>query len=209
MTPAQQRDAIRGYYATISFVDAQIGKVLNALERLKLVENTTIVFWSDHGYQLGEHGQWMKQTVFEWSARMPLIVAGAGVPARNKSSIRCVELLDMYPTLVDLCGLKGTPANLHGRSLEPLLKNPAAPWSKPAISQVRRGQGEKAVYGYSLRNERYRYTFWKGGQLGEELYDHETDPRELRNVAADATHSRLKNQLKLQLQGILKTRRTG
>jgi uncharacterized sulfatase len=108
MTPAQQRDAIRGYYATISFVDAQIGKVLNALERLKLVENTTIVFWSDHGYQLGEHGQWMKQTVFEWSARMPLIVAGAGVPARNKSSIRCVELLDMYPTLVDLCGLKGS-----------------------------------------------------------------------------------------------------
>ena len=208
MTPAQRREAIRGYYATISFVDAQIGKVLDALERLKLAENTTVVFWSDHGYQLGEHGQWMKQTVFEWSARMPLIVAGAGVPARGKSSIRSVELLDLYPTLVDLCALKGTPTHLHGRSLEPLLRNPAAPWSKPAISQVRRGQGDKAVDGHSLRNERYRYTFWKNGELGEELYDYETDPRELRNLAADIKHSALKARLQSQLQEIVKTRRT-
>jgi iduronate 2-sulfatase len=207
MTPEQRRDAIRAYYATISFVDAQIGKVLDALERLKLAESTTVVFWSDHGYQLGEHGQWMKQTVFEWSARAPLIVAGAGVSARGKNSMRTVELLDMYPTLVELCGLTGTPANLHGQSLSPLLKNPGTTWSKPAVTQVRRGQAEKAVHGHSLRNERYRYTFWGGGELGEELYDYELDPRELRNLAADAKHSALKARLKSQLDGILKIRR--
>jgi iduronate 2-sulfatase len=189
MTPDQRRDAIRAYYATISFVDAQIGKVLDALERLKLADSTTVVFWSDHGYQLGEHGQWMKQTVFEWSARAPFIVAGAGVAARGKNSMRTVEFLDMYPTLAELCGLSGTPSNLHGRSLVPLLKDPRSAWSKPAITQVRRGQADKAVHGHSLRNERYRYTMWQGGELGEELYDYELDPKELRNLAADEKHT--------------------
>jgi iduronate 2-sulfatase len=207
MTPEQRRDAIRAYYATISFVDAQIGKVLDALERLKLAENTTVVFWSDHGYQLGEHGQWMKQTVFEWSARAPLVVAGAGVSARGRNSMRTVELLDMYPTLAELCGLTGTPPNLHGKSLVPLLKNPDSAWTKPAISQVRRGPAEKAVHGHSLRNERYRYTMWQGGELGEELYDYETDPKELRNLAADEKHHALKARLKSQLQEILQARR--
>jgi uncharacterized sulfatase len=207
MSESQRRDAIRAYYATISFVDAQIGKVLDALERLKLAENTTVLFWSDHGYQLGEHGQWMKQTVFEWSARAPFIMAGAGVSARGKSSMRTVEFLDFYPTLVELCGLTGTPANLHGKSIVPLLKNPNAAWSKPAVSQVRRGNAEKAVHGHSLRNERYRYTMWNGGELGEELYDYENDPRELRNLASDERHSALKSRLKSELQAIVRARR--
>jgi uncharacterized sulfatase len=206
MTVEQRRDAIRGYYATISFVDAQIGKVLDALERLKLAENTTVVFWSDHGYQLGEHGQWMKQTLFEWSARAPLIVAGAGVQARGRGCARTVEMLDLYPTLVDLCGLSGTPLNLHGKSLAPLLRNPQAAWSKPAVSQVRRGQAEKAVHGHSMRSERYRYSMWGGGELGEELYDYETDPRELRNLAAEEKHRALKERLKSQLSEILRAR---
>jgi uncharacterized sulfatase len=207
MTPEQRRDAIRAYYASISFVDAQIGKVLDALARLKLADNTTVVFWSDHGYQLGEHGQWMKQTLFEWSARAPLIVAGAGVSAGGRNSMRTVELLDLYPTLSELCGLTGTPAHLHGRSLAALLRDPAASWSKPAVTQVRRGQTETAVHGHSLRNERYRYTMWKDGELGEELYDYETDPRELRNLAADAKNSSLKARLKAQLEEILRARR--
>jgi uncharacterized sulfatase len=164
------------------------------------------VFWSDHGYQLGEHGQWMKQTLFEWSARAPLIVAGAGVSARGKNSMRTVEFLDLYPTLTQMCGLTGGPTNLHGRSLTPLLKIPAAPWSKPAITQVRRGQGEKSVHGHSLRNEGYRYTMWGDGQHGVDLYDYESDPRELRNLAADAAQSPLKARLKSQLQGILRAR---
>jgi iduronate 2-sulfatase len=203
MSVDQRRTAIQAYYATISFVDAQIGKVLDALDRLNLADSTTVLFWSDHGYQLGEHGQWMKQTVFEPSARAPFIVAGAGVSARGRNSMRTVEFLDMYPTLVDMCGLSGAPANLHGRSLVPLLKNPNASWSKPAVSQVRRG---KDIHGHSLRNERYRYTMWKGGELGEELYDYETDPREMRNLAADAKFTKLKAQLKTELESILKAR---
>jgi iduronate 2-sulfatase len=208
MTAEQRRDAIRAYYATISFVDAQIGKLLDALERLGLAENTTVMFWSDHGYQLGEHGQWMKQTVFEWSARAPLIVAGAGTAARGKHCMRTVELLDMYPTLAELCALSGTPANLHGKSLAPLLKDPAGAWSKPAITQVRRGQAENAVHGHSLRTERYRYTMWNGGNLGEELYDYEKDPREMRNLAKEEKHRGVKARLKLQLEEIVRARRS-
>jgi uncharacterized sulfatase len=206
MTVEQRRDAIRAYYASISFVDAQIGKVLDALDRLKLAGDTTVVFWSDHGYQLGEHGQWMKQTVFEWSARAPLIIGGAGVQARGKGSPRTVEFLDLYPTLAEMCGLQGSPSNLHGRSLAPLLHDPNAAWSKPAITQVRRGQGEKAVHGHSLRNERHRYTMWNSGEQGEELYDYETDPREMRNLAASAGQAALKARLKAQLQEILRSR---
>lgn len=181
MTEAQRRDATRAYFATITFMDAQIGKLLDAMERLKLMENTTVVFWSDHGYQIGEHGQWMKQTLFEPSARMPLIMAGAGVKARGKASKRTVELLDMYPTLAAGCGLTGTPSNLHGTNIAPLLANPAARWDRPAITQVARGP---KVMGHSIRTERYRYTFWNGGQEGEELYDYQTDPREMKNLAA-------------------------
>lgn len=207
MSVEQRRIAIQAYYASISFVDAQIGKLLDALDRLGLAENTTVMFWSDHGYQLGEHGQWMKQTVFEWSARAPFIVAGAGVSARGKNSMRTVEFLDMYPTMAELCGLTGTPTNLHGKSVVPLLKNPNAAWSKPAISQVRRGgKGQKAVPGDSLRNERYRYTMWAGGDEGEELYDYETDPREMKNLAKDAKFNSLKSKLKSQLEAVLRTR---
>jgi uncharacterized sulfatase len=208
MTEKQRREAIQAYYASISFCDAQIGKLLDALERMKLLEDTTIMFWSDHGYQLGEHGQWMKQTVFEWAARSPFIVAGAGVQARGKSSSRTVEFLDMYPTLVDLCGLKGAPANLHGRSIAPLLRNPSASWDHPSVTQVGRGQkGPNVRMGYSLRNERYRYTIWEEGESGEELYDYEKDPRELRNLAADESQSGLKRKLRTQLESIIRSRK--
>ena len=208
MTEKQRRDAIQAYYASISFCDAQIGKILDALERMKLLEDTAIIFWSDHGYQLGEHGQWMKQTLFEWSARSPMIVAGAGVSARGKSSARTVEFLDMYPTLVDLCGLKGAPPNLHGRSLAPLLRNPSAAWDRPAVTQTARNQrGGNVLMGYSMRNERYRYTMWDNGKEGEELYDYEKDPRELRNLAREDSQSGLKKQLRSQLEGIVRSRK--
>ncbi|MCS7316636.1 MAG: sulfatase-like hydrolase/transferase, partial [Bryobacteraceae bacterium] len=147
MNERQRREAMRAYYASISFMDAQVGRLLEALQRLRLAENTVLVFWSDHGYHLGEHGQWMKMTLFEASARVPLIVSGPGVTAIGRASPRTVELLDLYPTLVELCGLRQAPANLHGRSLLPLLRQPAATWRKPAITQLQRGQGEKAVLG--------------------------------------------------------------
>ncbi|MBX5495250.1 MAG: sulfatase-like hydrolase/transferase, partial [Bryobacteraceae bacterium] len=206
MSEKQRRDAIRAYYASIAFLDAQVGKLLDALDRLKLTDSTTIVFWSDHGYQLGEHGQWMKQTLFEASARVPLLIGGAGIQARGRASGRTVELLDLYPTLADLCGLAGAPANLHGQSLKPLLKKPDAPWSKPAITQVARRNREQMSMGYSIRNERYRYTFWNEGESGEELYDYRTDPRELKNRAGDQSLASVKSQLRSQLVAILERR---
>ena len=207
LSDEQLRECIRAYYATISFADTQIGRILTALKRLKLADNTTIVFWSDHGYQLGEHGQWMKQTLWEPSARVPFLIGGAGVDARGRGSRRCVELLDLYPTLADMCNLQGTPANLHGASLTPLLRNPAAPWSRPAITQVRRApKGEVPTTGYSLRNERYRYNMWNGGERGEEFYDYQADPREMRNLASDSQHAALKRTLKMELESVLSRR---
>ena len=206
MTGRQRLEAMRGYYAAILFLDAQIGRLLDALKRLKLESGTTIAFWSDHGYQLGEHGQWMKQTVFEPSARSPLIIAGAGVKARGKVCGRTVEFLDIYPTLSRLCGLKDAPANLQGASLLPLLDNPGAAWDRPAISQVRRMAENKVIDGHSLRTERYRYSMWDGGREGEELYDYSADPREMKNLAGNAAHDGLKAQLKGRLETILRTR---
>ena len=116
----QQRLTLRAYYASISFLDANVGRVLDALERLGLADNTIVVFVSDHGYHLGDRGQWMKQTLFERSTRAPLMIAGPGVAARGAASPRVVEFLDIYPTLAALAGLT-PPAGLHGRSLVPLL----------------------------------------------------------------------------------------
>jgi uncharacterized sulfatase len=210
MTVLQRREAIRGYYAAITFMDAQVGKLLNALDRLRLTQDTTIVFWGDNGYHLGEHGQWMKQMVFEPAARIPFLIGGAGVRARGQACRRTVELLDMYPTLIELCGLQGAPANLHGRSVGPLLANARAAWDKPAITQVHRADPARGtVRGYSLRTERYRYSQWgEGGGLGEELYDYDQDPRELRNLAKDQQAKDLKSGLQKRLQQIVKARAT-
>ncbi|MDW8353609.1 MAG: sulfatase [Bryobacterales bacterium] len=202
----QRKEAMRAYYASISFLDAQVGKVLDALERLQLADRTTIVFWSDHGYHLGEHGQWMKMTLFEASARVPLIVGGAGVTAAGGVCRRTVELLDLYPTVAELCGLRGAPTGLQGRSLVPLLRHPGARWDKPAVTQVTRTHEGRRVMGYSIRTERYRYTLWDEGRLGEELYDYEHDPRELRNLASSPETAGLKSELRRQLMGVVALR---
>jgi uncharacterized sulfatase len=206
MTPQQHRECLRGYYAAISFVDAQVGRLLDALERLDLAKDTTIVFWSDHGFMVGEHGQWEKTMLFEPSVRVPFIISGAGVTAARKGCKRTSEHLNIYPTLVEICDLKGAPTNLHGRSLVPLLQNPDAPWDHPAISQVTRRSGSGLTMGYSLRTERYRYTMWAGGAEGEELYDYDTDPRELKNLANDLAASGLKGKLRARLEEISRTR---
>jgi uncharacterized sulfatase len=206
MTVAQRRDAIRSYYACISFLDAQIGRLLDALEHFGLAQNTLIVMWADHGYQLGEHGQWMKQTLFEPATHVPLLMGGAGVATRGGECRRITEHLDIYPTVVELCGLSGAPSNLQGRSLGPLLKNPSATWDQPAVSQVHRAGGGKQVMGYSLRTERYRYTFWNQGTEGEELYDYQKDPRELHNLAGDKASDALKGKLRTSLESITQAR---
>ena len=198
----QQRQILRAYYASISFLDANVGRLLDAVDRLGLADNTIVVFVSDHGYHLGDRGQWMKQTLFERSARAPLILAGPGVAARGAASARIVEFLDVYPTLAALAGLT-PPVGLHGRSLVPLLTNAQMPWDHAAVTQVRRGAPPATFMGYSIRTARWRYTEWDGGARGTELYDSEADPGELRNLAADQTHRTTVADLQGRLREII------
>ena len=196
------RATIQAYYASISFLDANVGRVLDALDRLGLAQNTVVVFISDHGYLLGERGQWMKQMLFERSARAPLIVAGPGVAATGQASQRIVEFVDLYPTLADLTGLK-PPSGLHGRSLTPLLKDPRIAWNRPAITQVRRGNPANGFFmGYTVRTEQWRYTEWDDGKQGIELYDEMVDPAELRNLAGEPGTSKIIAQMKGLLRGV-------
>jgi len=191
VTTDQARECKQAYYAAISFVDAQIGHLLDTMDRLKLWDNTIVVFWSDHGYHLGEHGLWMKQSLFEESARVPMIWVVPGMKTKGKASPRTVEFVDIYPTLADLCGLT-PPKNLAGASLRPLLDNPLAAWTKPAFTQVQRG----GYPGHSVRTERWRYTEWQDGAEGVELYDQDADPHEYNNLAKDPKYAATVEELK-------------
>ncbi len=186
MTDDQRRMAIQAYFASISFMDAQVGRILDAVDRLGLADHTVIVFQSDHGYQLGEHRQWQKMSLFETTAKVPLIIAAPG-GAKGVVSKRTVELVDLHATLADLAGVEAPKTD--GTSLKPLVLDPNAPWDKPAITQVTRGGAGKGSMGYSVRTERWRYTEWGGGTKGTELYDHDADPGELVNLANDPQHA--------------------
>jgi uncharacterized sulfatase len=194
ITAGQALECKLAYYAAISFVDAQIGKLLDAVDELGLADNTIIVFWSDHGYHLGEHGLWFKQSCFEESAKSPLIISVPGNKSNGKSCTRPVELVDIYPTLAALTGLK-PPADLEGYSLMPLIKNPKAKWDHPAYTQVQRG----SIPGHSVRTEKWRYTEWDFGKIAAELYDEKNDPNELHNIASDPKHSKTVSELKVLL----------
>ena len=178
MADDQRRQAIQAYWASATFMDAQVGYVLSALERLGLARNTIVVFTSDHGYHLGDHGLWQKMSLFERSARVPLIIAApsakAGVTTRGLA-----ELVDLYPTLADLTGIKAVPP-LDGVSLAPMLRDPAATVKDAAFTQVRNG--------YAIRTDRWRYIEWADGKLGSQLYDMNADPGETMNLASDPRH---------------------
>ena len=192
----EARKCKQAYYATISFVDAQVGRLLDTLKNNDLIEKTIIVFWSDHGYFLGEKGLWYKRKAFERSAKMPLIIAAPGL-TRGGVSKKPVELLDLYPTLADLCGLDA-PKTLEGSSLRPLLQNPdTSSWNKPAVTQI---WHSKKAWGYSIRTERYRYTEWLEGRAGRELYDHQNDPSEVHNLAMKDDHRELVKNLSSMLK---------
>jgi uncharacterized sulfatase len=174
---------MRAYYASASLMDAQTGRVLAALGRLGLADKTVVVFMSDHGWCLGEHGQWQKWLLFEESARVPMIVCDPASASRGKTCSRPIELVDLYATLTDLCGLP-VPQGVEGQSLRPLVENPDGAWDRPARTQVVHGK----VMGRSVRTGHWRYTEWDGGTYGAELYDEQSDPHEYRNLAGDPKH---------------------
>ena len=208
-TDHQAREMRRGYYSNISYMDAQVGKVLDELDRLNLRNNTIIVLWSDHGFHLGENGLWAKTSNFELDARVPMIISTPqfNQPQRTNS---LVELLDIYPTLAELCRLQA-PDNLEGKSLVPILKNPRMTLKRQALTQHCRpayppsGEDPKAM-GYSIRTNRYRYTEWRDFQtqtvLATEVYDHRRDPRETNNVF-ELTSNRIKQRLAKQLKSVI------
>ena len=186
----------KAYYATTSFVDAQVGRVLDKLKETGLDKNTIVVFTSDHGYHLGEHGHWMKKTLFDNGTRIPLIVSGPGINKNEKIMDAPVEMIDIYPTLMDLTGKK-TPSFVSGKSFASLLKDSSKRVRKSALTELIIGPKDKMVQGYSIKTNRYRLTQWgENGVHGYELYDHKFDKPELNNLANEEAYRALKDSLK-------------
>ena len=180
-------ELIQGYAASISYMDAQVGRVLDQLDALRLTEKTIIVFVGDHGIHLGDHGMWKKNTLFESSLRSPLIVSIPGQMSLNVKTDAFAELVDIYPTLCDACQLP-TPPGLEGVSLTPVIEQPTRPWKTAVFSQL----GRIMHGGSSIRTERYRYTKWgRNANRGVELYDYEVDPDETVNVAGQPENTEL------------------
>ena len=205
LSDEQARQMIHGYRAATSYLDAQAGRVLDELDRLGLREKTIVVFWGDHGWQLGEHGLWCKHTNFELATRAPLILSAPGMKSAGRRTAALVEFVDIYPTLAELCGLP-LPPELEGASLVPLLAKPDRAWKPAAFSQYLRA-GKDPHMGYSMRTDRYRLTRWVRVDDptrvdGVELYDHQSDPLENVNIAGEPKHAELVAQLTAQsLQG--------
>ncbi|MBL8179351.1 MAG: sulfatase [Bryobacterales bacterium] len=198
------REFRRAYYACISFMDAQVGKVMAALNGSPAAANTLVVFLGDHGLHLGEHGWWNKVTLFERSAAVPFLVILPGTAHAGSVCHRPVELLSLFPSLCDFCGIT-PPAGLEGRSLTPLLANPDAPWTRPAYTVVSRGKG---VMGRAIRTGRYAYIEWDEGRAGVELYDHSVDPHEYRNVTGNKDYQQAEGELKRMLAAARPSGRT-
>jgi iduronate 2-sulfatase len=216
MTDDERRRALQAYLASISFLDAQVGRVLDALDKHGLADDTIVVFTSDHGYHMGEHGLYQKLSLFEESARVPLLIVAPGRCQAGSVAKSPVSQVDMFPTLAALCGIE-PPKNLQGQSLVPLLADPAASGRGWAVTQVSRGNRSRAsqpqeagakgqqFYGYSLRTPRWRYTEWDEGREGRELYDHDADPKELTNLADTPAHAAMVADLSKQLAAAVQT----
>jgi arylsulfatase A-like enzyme len=192
----KQRELIHGYYACVSFIDAQVGRLLNKLEDLGLSENTIVVFWGDHGFHLGDHGEWGKHTNMEHATRVPLIISDPRAEAVGTPPSPA-GFIDLYPTLCELAGLE-IPEQVQGKSLVPMMKDESASVRNGAISLFRRA----GKLGYAYRTKRYRYIEWYSGSglHSRELYDYEEDPNETRNLAADEEYHSLMKDLSEQLK---------
>jgi uncharacterized sulfatase len=193
-TSEQRRAAIRAYLACVSYVDAQVGRLIASLKEAGLDDNTIILFTSDHGWHLGEHGLWHKRSLFEESARVPFILATPGMKTAGQRSNSLIELTDVFPTLCDLCGVSA-PKQLEGKSLRPFIENASAEIHTAAFTQARRGK-KAEFWGRTIRTVRWRCTEWNEGRNGIELYDHETDPQEYTNLASDPKHAATLQELR-------------
>ena len=192
-------EAKQAYYATVSFIDAQVGRLLDALENHNLLDQTIIVLWSDHGYHLGEHqGIWQKRTLFEESARAPLFIYAPKAAGNGSRCDQIVEFIDIYPTVLNLCDLPISNAK-PGRNLAPLLEDPSLTWKGQAFTQILRPGGGKPVMGRSIRTDEWRYTDWNEGKEGEELYDKVNDLGEFDNLATHPDYKHIRDQLKMDL----------
>lgn len=179
--PGTWKEAVRAYQASATFADAQVGRVLDALDKSGYADNTIIVLWADHGYHLGEKKHWEKFVLWEKANHVPFIIVAPGVTKAATKCERPVDLINIYPTLIELCGLKPKP-ELDGVSLVPLLKNPKAKWERPAVMTYLRGN-------HAVRSKRWRYIRYVDGT--EELYDHNNDPKEWHNLAGIAKYKEI------------------
>ena len=202
VTPELHKGLLQAYYASISYMDAQVGRVLKALDDNGLSDNTIVVFSSDHGYLLGHHNKFQKQHLFEESTRVPFIVSVPWLAAQHgHSTSKITELVDLYPTLTELAQLPA-PEGLHGTSLKPLLSNPdSTEWKKTSAFSISRSGGE------SLRTDEYRFTQWGFGAKGMELYDLKKDPREFTNQAQNPEYANIRRDMRKLL--IAKRREAG
>jgi len=179
------RKAVSAYLASVAFTDKQLGRLLDALDATGLAKDTVIVLWGDHGWHLGEKKHWRKFALWEEATRVPLMVVAPNVTPKAATCERTVSLLDLYPTLLDLCDLPSRK-ELEGRSLVPLLREPSAEWNRPVITT-------HGFQNHAVRSERWRYIRYADGS--EELYDHEADPNEWTNIASRKEHDKVKAEL--------------
>jgi arylsulfatase A-like enzyme len=206
----KQRELVHGYYAAVSYADAQIGKLLDELERLGLAENTIVVLWGDHGWHLGDHDLWCKHSNFEQATRSPLIISAPWIRKSKTSSP--TEFVDIFPTICDLAGVD-VPKKLDGESLVPLMKKPGSKVKEFAVSQYPR----KSLMGYSIRTDQYRLTYWMKDIyrssmpfdtsiiVGKELYDYKTDPLETRSEVNNKKYKKVQQELDAQIVKFLKS----
>jgi arylsulfatase A-like enzyme len=198
-TDSLNRTLKHGYYACVSYIDAQIGRLLDGLEANGLLENTIVILWGDHGWKLGEHGMWCKHTQFHVDNHVPMILSVPGKKSGKTDAL--VEFVDIYPSLCELAGLE-LPKHLQGTSFVPLLENPSQRWKEGALSYwpaSDRDDPEKVIMGYTVQTDRYRYTEWvkmsTGELLDRDLFDHQTDPGENISIAKDASNEVLMKEL--------------
>ena len=197
------------YYATTSFVDAQVGRVLDKLKSTGLDKNTVVIFTSDHGYHLGEHGHWQKRTLFDNATRVPLIVAGPGINKNQKIMDAPVELVDLYPTIMEVLGLDA-PEFVSGKSFATILTDSSARVRNSALTELGVFTGNRTkTQGYSIKTDRYRLTQWgEKGIEGYELYDHTYDEEELHNLAGKLNYKKIKDSLILIIEKRITDART-